>query len=821
MYVTCIGRKLYDVILIVTIKSLSALDWELLSLYYFLWKSFDAAMSKLSFRARALDANKSLPVFHEEDVPDLPDIASVNRVVPQMPTGMEKEEETEHHLQRAISAQQIYGGSQRLIIPTPDAILYDAHYKQLIRRMVHMPKQLIHVQAFTLEDELPDYDCDEEDEQWLENYNKKNSDKPINILDFEQVVDTLEKSCSSRIDLFTLSDAQALVKKDESVVQVIFHYWKEKRSKVNGQTLTPAVRTEKKDGTALHDPYVAFRRRIEKMQTRKNRKNDESSYEKMLKLRRDLNRACLILEMVKQREENKRDLLQTTIKILESRYANKDFSGELLHQCFELLKQRQLQQEHKPPLQPSNINLKDHGEHKKRSELIEEQKKRHKLLKQQQRAALLASSEDAEAAQAHAANSREADKSNEGPDGKFTFRRKKGVIYHAPRYDSMGNWPWTHPVEGGSGLSQYSFSKTSILKQCRCIGYARRRVGRGGRVNFDRVYAQYDDITNDKSDCFGSISSSIDERVPPWPHYRPQYDSSSDDEDKLNIATSIQRLTKELCESNDSTNSASNKTPLYRSFSTQPTSRFRIHPYSKHRTSTDQSRKSRSSVNNQAFIAATIAASISKSVEKQSWIIRRSNSHQLFGNRNRKTLNGNVKSSSAHHLSVSPSRPASTAPASAIYQLNFPITTKIQTASSMHTKVNTTVSNTSLNNNNTILRTVVKTSAQTSLQGNTTDNSFVRTHVTAGGGASLQTSISRQPLSIVQQQSLIAAQQKIIPQSTVSAVQQGSILQVQPVLNNVRNNKINSIPKGLTINHNTVVSNGISTQPQSIQQLAR
>ena len=57
-------------------------------------KRLDAAMNKLSFRARALDANKTLPVYHEEDVPDLPDVTSVNRVVPQMPTGMEKEEET-------------------------------------------------------------------------------------------------------------------------------------------------------------------------------------------------------------------------------------------------------------------------------------------------------------------------------------------------------------------------------------------------------------------------------------------------------------------------------------------------------------------------------------------------------------------------------------------------------------------------------------------------------------------------------------------------------------------------------------------------------
>ena len=50
-------------------------------------------------------------------------------------------------MQRAISAQQIYGGSQRLIIPTPDAILYDSDYKQLKRKNVYMPKQLIHVQG--------------------------------------------------------------------------------------------------------------------------------------------------------------------------------------------------------------------------------------------------------------------------------------------------------------------------------------------------------------------------------------------------------------------------------------------------------------------------------------------------------------------------------------------------------------------------------------------------------------------------------------------------------------------------------------------------
>lgn len=51
-------------------------------------------MSKLSFRARALDATKLLPVFRCEDLPDLHEYASINRAVPQMPTGMEKEEES-------------------------------------------------------------------------------------------------------------------------------------------------------------------------------------------------------------------------------------------------------------------------------------------------------------------------------------------------------------------------------------------------------------------------------------------------------------------------------------------------------------------------------------------------------------------------------------------------------------------------------------------------------------------------------------------------------------------------------------------------------
>jgi len=67
-----------------------------------------------------------------------------------------------------------------------------------------------------------------------------------------------------------------------------------------------------------------------------NRKNDEASYEKMLKLRRDLNRACTILDMVKRREQSKKELLQLTVEVFEKRYY-RQFNIKILSTFFILL----------------------------------------------------------------------------------------------------------------------------------------------------------------------------------------------------------------------------------------------------------------------------------------------------------------------------------------------------------------------------------------------------------------------------------------------------------------------------------------------------
>lgn len=53
-----------------------------------------------------------------------------------------------------------------------------------------------------------------------------------------------------------------------------------------------------------------------------NRKNDEASYEKMLKLRREFSRTMSILEMIKKREKSKRELLHLTLEVFEKRFVN-------------------------------------------------------------------------------------------------------------------------------------------------------------------------------------------------------------------------------------------------------------------------------------------------------------------------------------------------------------------------------------------------------------------------------------------------------------------------------------------------------------------
>ncbi|XP_075900620.1 enhancer of polycomb homolog 1b isoform X2 [Nelusetta ayraudi] len=467
-------------------------------------------MSKLSFRARALDASKPLPVFRCEDLPDLHEYASINRAVPQMPTGMEKEEESEHHLQRAISAQQVYGEKRdNMVIPVPEAESNITYYESLYPGDYKMPKQLIHIQPFSLDTEQPDYDLDSDDDTFVNKLKKK---MEISLFQFEEMIDRLEKGSGQQ--LVSLPEAKLLLKEDDELIKEVFDYWSRKRKNSKANTLIPTVKQEKRDGSSTSDPYVAFRRRTEKMQTRKNRKNDEASYEKMLKLRRDLSRAVTILEMIKRREKSKRELLHLTLEIFEKRNGMSDFGGEVMA---EVLAERALVRPQIIPLVPltnqyrhqEHMDLKDY---KSKPEKMEVPRQKRKYEKKQKALPLSSgaphhpvvfnakdlnqydfpSSDDEPFSQLHSGSS-EAEEEND-PDGAYAFRRKAGCQYFSARQDRVASWPWCPPWEDSLAEVRYRYSLTTLTVPRRCLGMARRRVGRGGRVLLDRAFTDHDNI---------------------------------------------------------------------------------------------------------------------------------------------------------------------------------------------------------------------------------------------------------------------------------------------------------------------------------------
>ncbi|XP_040084942.1 enhancer of polycomb homolog 2 isoform X2 [Oryx dammah] len=428
-------------------------------------------MSKLSFRARALDAAKPLPIYRGKDMPDLNDCVSINRAVPQMPTGMEKEEESEHHLQRAISAQQVFREKKEsMVIPVPEAESNVNYYNRLYKGEFKQPKQFIHIQPFNLDNEQPDYDMDSEDETLLNRLNRKMEIKP---LQFEIMIDRLEKASSNQ--LVTLQEAKLLLNEDDYLIKAVYDYWVRKRKNCRGPSLIPQIKQEKRDGSTNNDPYVAFRRRTEKMQTRKNRKNDEASYEKMLKLRREFSRAITILEMIKRREKTKRELLHLTLEVVEKRYHLGDYGGEILNEVKISRSEKELY------TTPATLH---NGNH-------------HKVQECKTKVPSPASEPEEE----------------NDPDGPCAFRRRAGCQYYAPRLDQ------TNRSFGNSELAdldklRYRHCLTTLTVPRRCIGFARRRIGRGGRVIMDRIATEHDPVLKqidpEMLNGFSSASQNID-----------------------------------------------------------------------------------------------------------------------------------------------------------------------------------------------------------------------------------------------------------------------------------------------------------------------
>lgn len=425
--------------------------------------------NKPTFRARQLDVSKPLPIYMSDDLPDLHECTELKRAVPQMPSGMEKEEESEHHLQRAMVA-----GS---VIPTPEVTRLIADdlkwHDKTYPPNCYPPKQLIHITPFTMEQDVPEYDYDSEDLDWLNTTGKSNS---ITADKLEEFVDKWEKQ--SNYNIIDLAEAKSLTKEDEDTVLLIYDYWLRKRVRI-GHTLSPAVRTEPIAGAPPNDSYVAFRKRRDKIQTRKNRKNDEASYEKMLKLRRNIARAVELMGMIQQREIFKKQLVQLALDTYKKRVEMRDFSGHY-YKDVELVKTVRhaftpISTNHYMSTMWKQGDMKKNSANAKYQDAKREKRHYRKRKHKSYDIGHLSSDEEMYSPPHKVQNT-------DDSGGKWSFRRNKHCSYLAPI-----NSP--EPVDPTFGFQPVYIQKNRVHKS---LGLCRPRYGRGGRVILDR-YTNDDD----------------------------------------------------------------------------------------------------------------------------------------------------------------------------------------------------------------------------------------------------------------------------------------------------------------------------------------
>lgn len=81
--------------------------------------------------------------------------------------------------------------------------------------------------AFTMEQDIPDYDMDSDDERWLQSQTQKLDLSPLK---FEEMMDRLEKSSGQTV--VTIGEAKALLKEDDDLIIAVFDYWLNKRLKM-------------------------------------------------------------------------------------------------------------------------------------------------------------------------------------------------------------------------------------------------------------------------------------------------------------------------------------------------------------------------------------------------------------------------------------------------------------------------------------------------------------------------------------------------------------------------------------------------------------
>ncbi|KAL7235559.1 hypothetical protein ACSBR1_018950 [Camellia fascicularis] len=279
-------------------------------------------MSRLSFRPRPLDIHKKLPIV--KSVKDFED--------DETPTSTRSSQILRPPQEADNEVQQIPSKKVASEIPTPQYVFVDT-YERDYSCTFTQPTSYLRARGARAElGDFVEYDLDNEDEDWLQEFNKEK--KLLTTEKFEMILfklEVLDHKARERAGVITAtlgSPIPVLLQFDAAaeallplsvkygVLQSIYNYWKEKREQWQKPILRRLQPPPPVNDT---NPYNVFRPRekAHRLHTRRmqRRENNVQSFEKLRQVRRNLDQAKTLVEALIKREEKKREVIESEVSL--------------------------------------------------------------------------------------------------------------------------------------------------------------------------------------------------------------------------------------------------------------------------------------------------------------------------------------------------------------------------------------------------------------------------------------------------------------------------------------------------------------------------
>ncbi|XP_021636388.2 uncharacterized protein LOC110632459 isoform X2 [Hevea brasiliensis] len=299
-------------------------------------------MSRLSFRPRPLDIHKKLPIvkslkdFEEDETSTSTRNSQLLRIA-----SVEPDNEVHHIPTKKLAPE----------IPTPQFVIVDTYERDYARTFAQ-PTSYLRARGARAElGEFVEYDLDNEDEDWLQEFNKDRKNlSPERFENFIFKLEVLDHKARERSGVIipTLgspipvllqldSAVEALQAQSQStrnaVFQSVYNYWKEKRERWQKPILRRLQPPPPVNDT---NPYNVFRPRekAHRLHTRRmqRRENNVQSFEK-LRLREEKKREAMesevSLQRIQMKYKNETELLEDSLALpgfapLSSKFASSE-----------------------------------------------------------------------------------------------------------------------------------------------------------------------------------------------------------------------------------------------------------------------------------------------------------------------------------------------------------------------------------------------------------------------------------------------------------------------------------------------------------------